>query len=226
MLDVILVAILLLSAVWGFARGMILVVFSLVGFVAALLAARLFAPALTGWLLRTSDWKDSLRAIIGRNLESIGGEGAAGAAENLTMAQMETMPEYADITALGFRQLPATLAQGLDLSLAADTITYYMLLAISAVLIFLVVKAVFSLAGLVLRSLVRQSQILGGTDRIIGLLLGCVIGVILVSLAVSVLVPLGATIGHTGLLEALRTSRVVALLVQSGGYGLFLSVLL
>lgn len=226
MLDVILVAILLLCAVWGFARGMILVVFSLVGFVAALLAARLLAPALTGWLLQNSDWKDTLRTIVGRNLETLGGEGAAGAAGELTMTQLETMPEYADIAALGFRQLPGTLAQGLDLSLAADTITYYMLLAVSAVLIFLVVKAVFSLAGVILRSLVRQSRLLGGTDRIVGLLLGGVIGVILVSLAVTILVPLGATTGHAGLLEALRASRVLPLLVQSGAYGLFLSVLL
>ncbi len=225
MLDILLLVILVIAAIWGFAKGMIKVLFSLGGYVVAFLIARRYSANLAEWLVDFSSWDDTLSESINANLQTLVGDGVSEVAAKFSMQDIATMPEFTKIRELAqgfasdaFSSNLAAADLGLDFSLAGDTFAYYVLLAVSAILLFIGVKLLLGIVGALLHNLLSLSDLLNATDRVIGLILGSVVGILVVFFVVSVLAPISLTFVGVGLVDLLQESRIATFIIESGLY--------
>ncbi|QRN85128.1 CvpA family protein [Clostridia bacterium] len=222
MLDLILLVILIIAAIWGFAKGMVRVLFSLGGYVVAFVVAKLYSSHLAMWFIANSSWDESLSESINSNLQSLVSDGVAS---KFSMQDIATMPEFTQIKALvqsfasdAFTNNIGMANNGMDFSTAGDTFAYYILLAVSAILLFVVVKILLGIVGSIVQKVLSLSLLLTATDRIVGLVLGSLIGVLLVFFIVSVLTPISLTMVGGGLLDILRESKIATFILESGIY--------
>jgi len=89
---------------------------------------------------------------------------------------------------------------------------------VASILIFVVVKALVGILGSIVGNIIYRARLLGGADRLTGLILGAAGGVVLVFFLVTVLVPMGVTFSNEGLIEALHHSAVVDFVVNTEIY--------
>lgn len=225
MLDILLLVILVIAAIWGFAKGMIKVLFSLGGYVVAFLIARRYSANLAEWLVDFSSWDDTLSESINTNLQTLVGDGVSEVAAKFSMQDIATMPEFTKIRELAqgfasdaFSSNLEAAELGLDFSLAGDTFAYYVLLAVSAILLFIGVKLLLGIVGALLHNLLSLSDLLNATDRVIGLILGSVVGILVVFFVVSVMAPISLTFVGVGLVDLLQESRIATFIIESGLY--------
>ena len=225
MLDIVLLVILVSAAIWGFAKGMVKVLFSLGGYVAAFLVARFYSPHLAKWLVDFSSWDDALSESINTNLQTLVGDKMNEVATKFSMQDIATMPEFTKIKELAqgfaseaFSTNLAAADLGLDFSLAGDTFAYYILLAVAAILLFIATKLLLGIVGVLLHNFLSLSSLLSATDRVIGLILGSIVGVLVVFFVVSVLAPISLTMVGVGLVDVLQGSRIATFIIESGIY--------
>ncbi len=225
MLDIVLLVILVIAAIWGFVKGMIKVLFSLGGYVVAFLVARSYSGKLAEWLIDFSSWDDTLSESINTNLQTLVGDGVSEVAAKFSMQDIATMPEFTKIREVAqgfaseaFSKNLGAVNLGLDFSLAGDTFAYYIILAVSAILLFFGVKLIMGIIGVLLHNLLALSPLLSATDRMIGLVLGSVIGVLVVFFVVSVMAPISLSFVGMGLVDILQESRIAKFIIESGLY--------
>lgn len=209
MLDIILVAVVVLAAVWGFSRGMVKVLFSLAGYVVAFLVSKAYAGKLVAWIDGAGGWQSSLGESINENLSQMAGGATMEAIPSDQSAALSQMQN------LGF-DLEEMLQGGL--SSLADSLAYFVMLALASIFLFFVVKLLMSLLGKVIRGILRKSSLLSTTDRLVGLGVGLLLGAGLVVFFVGVASPLALGLGNSTFIEALSNSTLASLILESDLY--------
>lgn len=221
MLDTVFIALLVLAAIWGFAKGMIKVVFSLGGYLAAFLVARRYGGAAADWIVAHSDWDTTLSERINENLSRLAGDALDGAVNSVSMQDITTDPAFERFSSMGFADAAQgmdTVRLGLDFSRAGDAFAYFALVAIASVLLFFATKLVLGILGSLISAAIMRSRILGTTDRLVGLAMGAAIGAVLVFFAVSVLAPISVALSGSTLMDAMHESQVARIILSSGFY--------
>lgn len=185
-LDYIIIAILIFYGLWGLAKGFLKLILDLAGYVVAFFAAKLFSPYLIEYINGTAipshiqnsiyDTFARVSPTITRSLETI------KIPDNINEL-IASEPGLRDVFAT-FPQIRESINSNI-ISLSGqpfmETITQYIIGILCAIAIFLVVKIVFSIVVSVFLS--RQDHFpLAVTNRILGMAVGLVIAVCIISL--------------------------------------------
>lgn len=204
-------AVVILAAVWGFSKGLAKVFFSLVGYILAFIVSRSYAVLVVQWLNGDADWRQGLIDKINTNLLDLAGKEAG-----LNGPPSQEASMFSRFSNLGFEVGPNV--QPADMPSMSDTLAYYVMLAVASVLIFIVVKMLINIFGSMVASIIKKSGLLTGTDRLIGLMLGLILGATLSVFAIIFMAPIVLGLGNESLLELFSNSSVAPWILQSDFY--------
>ena len=186
-LDIVLLGIVAVFAVWGIWRGFMATIIGLGGYVAAFIGARLWGPTV-GELFKDTSMISSLERIINENLANIGVNGIDPAAVNGFLNNSDMGEQIANNPI--FKSLfgsASSLTGGITGT--TEILIAVVCVALGYLVVFFGVKLLVSLAGLLIRGLIRTSKVLTFTDRVLGLGVGTVIGVALGAVTVAFVLP-------------------------------------
>lgn len=209
-LDYTIIGVIVFYGLWGLSKGLLKIILDFAGYIVAFFAAKLFSPMLVDYLVDTGiqtsiqnkliETFNKIVPNISQSLESI------NLPSNLnTLLQqepqlnkiLESYPTLGDSLEQNMSELAG---QGLF-----EVITEYILMILSIVAIFMLVKIVFSVIVSIILS--RQDQMpLAFTNRILGLSLGLVIAFVLLSFAVQ-LTEVVALTSSPVISDAIATSK-------------------
>jgi uncharacterized membrane protein required for colicin V production len=210
-LDIILLAIIGLFALWGFSKGFVSTIVGLVGYVAAFIAARIWGNQI-GETLKGTGVMESLERSINSNLANMGFSGMDPEATTQILNDTEfgalitRNPIYQNL-----------MSESNSIGAAAEGVTAVIVniisVALGFLLVFLAVKLVISLIGAAISGLAKMSKPLGFVNRFFGLISGSVIGISLAVIGVVFVVPIIMTY-NTDLYNLAQSSILSGILLQ------------
>ncbi|HEY8422620.1 MAG TPA: CvpA family protein [Thermoclostridium sp.] len=201
--DYTIIGIVFVCAFIGYARGLIKAVFSLVGYVAAVICSVLFSEPVAVYIME----KTKIREAVAKALEN--------AYSSFTVPAFNQTVDFSVIESSNqlFEKYPALkeffndnmlfgqlfdMANPLEsggrvlndaVTSITDLLVFSVLKVISIIIVFFAVKLIISIVGMLINSLISQSTLLSTTNKTIGLALGTVIGCVIVYVATSYIVP-------------------------------------
>ena len=187
-LDIVLLGIVGVFALWGIWRGFMSTIIGLGGYVAAFIGARMWGPTV-GELFKDTTMISSLERIINENLANIGINGIDPAAVNDFLGNSEMGEQIAGNPI--FKSLfgsASSLTGGI--TGATEILVAVVCVALGYLLVFFSVKLILIWVFLMVRCLIRTSKVLTFTDRVLGLGVGTVIGVALGAVTVAFVLPI------------------------------------
>ncbi len=196
--------------IWGLTRGFISAATGLVGYFAAIVAAKLWGSTV-GNFLNTTELLASVRRSISSSLASIGIAGfdpgeAVEVLRNTEFGQiLAREPMLQKLFSEGEVVYGSTGLSDMIVSMTAVAIGY--------LLVFAVVKLLVSLIGTALSGLARMSKSLTFLNRLAGLLVGGVTGVAISAVIVAYIFPM--IISYDVNLYTMAQTSVIAELLQS-----------
>lgn len=209
-LDYIIIAIFIFYALWGLAKGLLRIVLDIAGYIVAIIVAKLTSPFLIEFLSGTSIY-GNIHSKIYKTFSKV--------SPSLTRS-IETIKipnNFADMLQEepGLRSIMNTypkLQSAIESNIRTlngrgfmEVVTEYILAIISLIAIFLVVKIVFSIIVSIILS--NQDQMpLALTNRILGLTLGCIIALFIVTFSLQLL-EAGSLAGSPALLDTISHSK-------------------
>lgn len=190
-LDYIIIAIFIFYGLWGLAKGLIRILFDVVGYIVAIFAAKFLSPFLIDYLNGTSLY-GSIHNRIFETFSKIN-TGIGRSVETITIP--ENMSSLLDKEP-GLRSVMSSypkLQSALESNISAlngrvfmEVITEYIIAIIALVAIFLLVKILFSIiVSIVLSS--QDQMPLALTNRVLGMTLGCIIALFIVTFSLQLL---------------------------------------
>ena len=201
--DYTIIGVVFFCAFIGYVRGLIRAVFSLVGYIAAVICAVLFSEPLSLFIME----KTKIGENVAKALEDAYSNFAVPAfkqtvdfsvneTSNQLFEKYPALQEFLhDNTMFGqlFESVNplesgAKVINDAILSIT-DLLVFSILKVVSIILLFFVVKLIVSIIGRLINSLISQSNFLSTTNKTIGLVLGTVIGCLVVFVAVSYIIP-------------------------------------
>jgi len=230
--DYTIIGIIFLSAFIGYVKGLIGAVFSLAGYVAAVICAVLFSEQVALLVMKNTRITELVTDSL-RNLYS--GISIPAFSQSLDLSvfksnnqMFEQVPELQKFMQenLMFGQLfekVNPLASGSQaisnaLSSITDVLVFSILKVISIIVIFFVVKLVIVIIGMLVNSLISQSNFLNTTNKTIGLALGAIIGCLVVFVICSYIVPFIGSMNIIIMPAEYQQSKVIGWLFQSSVY--------
>ncbi|NLM10975.1 MAG: CvpA family protein [Clostridiaceae bacterium] len=201
--DYTIIGVVFFSAFVGYVRGLIKAVFSLVGYIVAVICSVLFSEPVALFIME----KTQIRETIAKALEN--------AYSNFTVPAFNQTVDFSVIESSNqlFEKFPSlkeflnnnmmfgqlfNMANPLEagaevlsgaITSITDLLVFSVLKVISIIIVFFAVKLIISVIGGIINSLISQSNILSTTNKTIGLALGAVIGCLVVFVAASYVVP-------------------------------------
>ncbi|NLM28346.1 MAG: CvpA family protein [Clostridiaceae bacterium] len=227
--DYTLIGIIFLSAFIGYVRGLIGAVFSLVGYVAAVICAALFSEPVALFIMKNT----KIAELINEKLKDIySGISIPVFNQSLDLSSiqsnsqmLEQIPELQEFlqenSMLGqlFENVSplesASQAISGALSSITDVLVFSIIKVISVIALFFVVKIAVSIVGMLVNSLISQSNFLSTTNKTIGLALGAIIGCLVVFVVCSYIVPFIGSMNIIKIPAEYQQSKVVGWLFQS-----------
>lgn len=175
LVDYLILAVLIGSALGGLRRGLIRTVFQVVGLIAALVAGYVYAPALAA---RFTGLESVLAQWFARTLRlpALGGPGASSPFSGFIL------PEAYQQGLRAHQGLSGTFSAGVGESLA-----HLVMVALAFLVIVLVVRAAFTLVGALLRTVAVGPFALG--DRLAGACFGALQAAVLLGLQFTLIWP-------------------------------------
>lgn len=187
----------------GYMKGLIKAVFSLVGYIAAVICSVVFSEPLAVLIME----KTKIREFISKSLENAySGITVPAFNQSVDFSVIESSNQlYEKYPALKefftdnmlFGQLFESvkpLESGTEVlsdivSSITDLLVFSVLKVITTIVLFFAVKLIISIIGRLINSLVSSSNLLSTTNKTIGLAIGAVIGCFIVFVAVSYIIP-------------------------------------
>ena len=183
MVDVIIIAFLLICVIYGFIRGCLTQVVSLLGGIAALILAVLLCRPLAEFIIKNTDWLNGLAARVAETLHLPDTEVEAA---ELTAALTElTLPSFvkSSVEQLVERLNLATVNISVVVS---ETIAKYIIIIICFLVIWLLVKIVSKVLKKIAKSL-KKTRLIGPVDRTLGSVVALFRGLLLIYLLLFVI---------------------------------------
>lgn len=213
-IDIVLLSVIAIFALWGFAKGFISTIIGLAGYVIAFLAARTWGSTL-GESLKGTGLMESLSRSINSNLANMGISGM----DPSQTSEILNSTEFGDL----LTQNPAVQNIFNEMTSAGNAVEGVTQLIVNVVsmslgflIIFLVVKIVISLIGAALSGLSKMSKSVSFVNRFFGLITGSIIGVALTTITVVFVLPLLMTY-NTELYTMAQSSTVSKYLMGIAG---------
>jgi len=201
--DYAIIGVIFICAFIGYIRGLIKAVFSLVGYIAAVICSVLFSEPVSVFIME----KTSIREAVADALEKAYSSFTVpvfnqavdfSVIENSSQLydKYPALKEFLNDNML-FGQLfdmVNPFESGINalndvISSITDLLVFSVLKVISIIIVFFVVKLVITIIGLLINSLISQSSILSTTNKTIGMVLGTAVGCVVVYVAVAYVIP-------------------------------------
>ena len=177
-IDIIIISIIVVGAVFGMIRGFIKSLFSLVGYIIAMFCIKAYSKKLADFLVsNTSIFNKATDLVVGK-LSSI-----SVPASSVHFSDIMISGENRNIGMLPFsidNLFKTNLMAGKYT--IAEFLVNMLLLVISSLLIFIVVKAIFMLIAFLLSSLLKKNTVLNTMNRLLGMLLGTLTSIMIIGL--------------------------------------------
>ncbi|MDX9888247.1 MAG: CvpA family protein [Anaerovoracaceae bacterium] len=175
--DIIVVLLVLLSIITGYAKGFIRTFLHAIGWILSMVLAFVWSPKIQEWLLSHTKVYENMRELLTEKFaDSVPGATAT------------------------FDILPSSLSKGLSAftgnvsSLMTTRMTDIIFTIFSFVLVILAVKLVlYILVGVLSKK--NRRGLTGMVDGVLGAVAGCVTGILLVYVLLALLIPLAALVG-------------------------------
>lgn len=189
-MDIIIIALILLSAINGLIKGFIITAFNLVGYILAGIIAKMYYPFLatfikdnTGIFVKTKDW------VTGKVNETIGTfDGSTNTSSILDIFKFPNGIKEGMADNIEVQNQLATADPSIGNSLATS-LTDILISIISIIIVFIVAR--FALAYLIrLLNVVARLPVLKQFNKISGLILGVLIGILIIHIAFAILTPI------------------------------------
>ncbi|NLX77731.1 MAG: CvpA family protein [Clostridiaceae bacterium] len=201
--DYTIIGVVFLSAFIGYIRGLIKAVFSLAGYIIAVICAVLFSEPVALFIME----KTQIRESVAKALEN--------AYSNFTVPAFNQAVDFTVIESSNqlFEKFPVlqeflndnmmfgqlfNMVNPLEagakvlsdaITSIADLLVFSVLKVVSIIIVFFIVKIIVTIVGSIVNTLISQSDILSTTNKTIGLALGAVVGCLVVFVAVSYIIP-------------------------------------
>jgi uncharacterized membrane protein required for colicin V production len=219
--DYTIIGIVFFCAFVGYVRGLISTVFSLVGYIVAVICAVLFSEPVAMLIMQKTQISRKVEEALVNAYSSI----PAFSQQTLDFSIQnsneifESYPQLKEFLNdnLLFSQLfdsvnpLASGAQAISDAVAnlSDLLVFSILKVISVIAIFLIVKIIVIIIGSLVNSLISQSSILSTTNKTIGLALGTIIGCFIVFITVSYIIPFIGSLNIIQMPDEYSKSRVI-----------------
>ena len=209
-LDYIIIAIFIFYGLWGLAKGILRIVLDLVGYVVAVIVAKLASPLLITYLNGTSfygnvhnkiyDTFSRISPELGRSIETLKIPDSLSEMVQQEPGLRSVLHSYPKLQSTIEANMNSLYGRGF-----MEVVTEYMMAIISILAIFVFVKIIFSLVVSVILS--RQDQLpLAITNRIFGMVFGCLVALFLVTFTLQ-LVEVYSMASSPVLLETISHSK-------------------
>ncbi|ANW98566.1 hypothetical protein CSTERTH_05700 [Thermoclostridium stercorarium subsp. thermolacticum DSM 2910] len=202
-IDYTIIGVIFISAFVGYVRGLIKAVFSLAGYIAAVVCSALFSEPVALFIME----KTNIRETIVKTLEeAYSGFTVPAFRQSVDFSVIENsnqlfekypvLKEFLnDNTILGqLFDMANPLEAGANVlsdavASLADLLVFSVLKVISIIIVFFLVKLIVSIIGGIINSLISHSGILSTTNKTVGMILGMVIGCVIVYVAMFYVIP-------------------------------------
>jgi len=213
-IDIVLLGVIGMFAIWGFAKGFISTIIGFVGYIVAFIAARTWGSTL-GQTLQGTGLMVSLRRSINSNLANMGisGMDPSQTEEILNSTEFGELLSQNPAVQNIFNQMTSA---GNAVEGITELIVNVVSMSLGFLIIFLVVKLVISLVGAALSGLSKMSKSISFVNRFFGLVTGSLIGVALATVTVVFVLPLLMTY-NTELYTMAQSSIVSKYLMDIAG---------
>ena len=200
--DVLIVAIIVACAVFGFRNGFLISLSRVGGWIGALIVAFLYRGEVNAWVLENTDWYDKVQLRV----------------ENVCLAFVENYTGYGDPSggAGGFSATLEKVGEKLALA-AAEQITTHLWTVIIFVGIVLGIKILLFILTFFLSKKFHGGMI-GGIDGIAGLLFGFFQAAVAILIAFALILPLSYTVSaktHDDINRSMDDSIVAKLIYEN-----------
>ncbi|NLK69467.1 MAG: CvpA family protein [Clostridiaceae bacterium] len=201
--DYTIIGVVFFSAFVGYLRGLIRAVFSLAGYIIAIICAVLFSEPLSVLIMEKTNISEAVVKALqdaysnftvpafSQTVDFSVFDNSSQLLENYPVFK-QFLNENMIFTHLFESAKPlesATVALESVVTSITDLIVFSVLKVVSIIVVFIVVKLIVTVIGRIINSLISYSDLLSTTNKTIGLALGLVIGSIVIYIAVSYVIP-------------------------------------
>lgn len=192
-----------ISAFAGYSRGLVKTVFSLVGYIAAVICSVLFSEPVAIFIMEKTRIRETVAGAIEKAYSGFTVPAFNQTVDfsviknsNQLFEKYPVLKDFLNDNTM-FGQL-FRAANPLDsasevfnnvITSLADLLVFSVLKVISVIVLFFAVKLIVSIIGRFINSLISFSNILSTTNKTVGMVLGMVIGCFIVFIAVSYIIP-------------------------------------
>ncbi len=187
--DVVALMLLLAFALIGLAKGFVKSFFSIFGTIIALLLAIILAPSVASFLERSTSIATAISGGLETFIKNIVGEEVI----NLTLLEAsENALEKAGVggwiislilSFKGLEGLPLDVTVG---QLICPTFAYYIVVVLSVVLLFIILKVIMFLVGQIVKDMYKI-KLVEKTDKWLGFLIGLINGIVTINFVMLIL---------------------------------------
>lgn len=227
--DYTIIGIVFFCAFIGYIRGLISAVFSLVGYIAAVVCAVFFSEPVAILIME----KTKISAAVEEALQNAYSSIPVFNQETLDFSGniqtnhqlMQKYPELGEFLKenMMFGQLFDSvnpLASGAEtirnvVTSITDLLVFSIMKVVAIILIFMIVKLIVVIVGKLVNSIISQSNFLNTTNKTIGLALGLVIGCLIVFISVSYIIPFIGSLNIVNMPDEYGQSHVLSWIFTS-----------
>ena len=210
-IDIIIISIVVIGALFGLIRGFMLSLFSFASYIVAVVCIKMYSGRLAEFFVSNTTVLNRVTDFVARKLSSM-------AEPSSSILVSNTVLSVGNGNRGVFSLVENAIKSGLTSSknTIAEFLVHIILVTISAILIFVAVKAIFSLIGLFVNSLLKKSSILNAMNRILGMLLGIVTSVIIISFILIIAMPFVFMTPDSHIAQMFNKSIILVYMYKSG----------
>ncbi|NMA66721.1 MAG: CvpA family protein [Clostridiaceae bacterium] len=218
--DYILIAIIALFGFKGYLKGLVNTVFSLGGYILALIAAAIFSPKLSLYIMNNttigSNISEKINEVVPA-LSSINTIKISGSQSLADIFNENPLVKNAVSENPVLEQLLSFTSKASDTSaMYAETVTsvndfivYSLLRIMALIVIFIAVKLIVVIIGKLLTSVLNSSAILGTANRTAGMAVGFTVGILVCYMVFILLIPVLGALNIVKVPEAYPESFII-----------------
>ena len=230
-IDYTIIVMLGLFAIWGVSKGLVKMAFSIGGYILGFIGARIFSPPVIKFLNESTKIAENIKNWFVERLEKIAGVSSA----NESFASMELKNAYDNPefqAAMSDNSLLKDIFFGGSQSdsmrestvQVAEFLANMIVYAVVFLLLFVIIKVIISLVGIALDKGLKNIKVVSALNRFGGLTLGIIGAALILTVIISLLLPLAAT-SNTGFISTgLNNSQIVTYLNEKNYFSIMVDI--
>jgi uncharacterized membrane protein required for colicin V production len=223
-IDIIIIGIIIFGLLLGVLRGFLISLFSFISYIVAFICAKIYSPRLADYLADNTSILHKVNNFVAERLNSLSLPTLSIPTSDISIpngidSTLLKTTEYTEIMKK-FPFLENLIKQNLIKTgqTLAEILVQLLFIGICAVLIFFIVKILFSIVGAIIKSLLKKSSILNSTDKLLGMLFGGLTSLIIIILLIMIITPIVFTSPNSDMAQLFSNSLILNYIYSSSLY--------